>query len=210
MSGWSDFEVSEQHRQELLREADRGRLVRVLREARASRTASRVEERRGEDPAGLEEIEVRWGLLEDEPRVAELLELNGMPRWVAFEDRFIVAEKDGEILAAVRYRTESKRLVLGLLVADPWAGERSLAVALYVGAARLASGMGAKEIRAWAHRYSDYPREAGYYRWRGDWRLDPPRFGGARDELSAGGWRRRFALLGTFAVPFFGAFSARK
>src|SRR5215207_4667525 len=112
MSGWLDFEVSE-HREELLREAERGRLVRALREARASRTASRVEVRRGEDPAGLEESEVRWGLLEDEPRVAELLELNGMPRWVAFEDRFIVAEKDGEILAAVRYRTESKRLVLG-------------------------------------------------------------------------------------------------
>jgi hypothetical protein len=199
MSGWADFEVSEEHRKELLREADRGRLVRELREGRASRTASRVEE-----------IEVRWGLLEDETRVAELLELNGMPRWVAFEDRFIVAEKDGEILAAVRYRTEPKRLVLGLLVADPWAGERSLAVALYVGAGRLALELGATEVRAWADRYSDYPREAGYYRWRGDWRLDAPRFGGVRDELPAGGWRRRFALLGTLAVPFFGAFSARK
>lgn len=202
MSGWADFEASEQHRWELLREADRGRLVRELREEHALS----AEERRGED----QEIGVRWGLPEDELRVAALLELNGMPRWVAFEDRFIVAEKDGEILAALRYRTEPKRLVLGLLVADPWAGERSLAVALYIGAGRLAVELGATEIRAWADRYSDYLREAGYYRWRGDWRLDAPRFGGARDEFPADGWRRRFALLGTLAVPFFGAFSVRK
>ena len=46
------------------------------------------------------------GLLENEVKVAELLELNGMPRWVAFEERFIVAEREGEVLAAVRYRTE--------------------------------------------------------------------------------------------------------
>ena len=47
-------------------------------------------ERRGELLRGAEEIEVRWGLPGDEGGIAELLELNGMPRWVAFEERFIV------------------------------------------------------------------------------------------------------------------------
>ncbi len=47
------------------------------------------------------------------------MELNGMLRPLAFEERFIVAEKKGEVLAAMRYRTERKRLLLGLFVADP-------------------------------------------------------------------------------------------
>ena len=55
-------------------------------------------------------------------------------------------------MAAVRYRTESKRLVLGLLVADPWAGrgpfgvgphgEGRLVAALYAGARGLAAQAG--------------------------------------------------------------------
>ena len=81
-----------------------------------------------------EKIEVRWGLHEDEARIATLLELNGMRRALAFEERFIVAEKGRKILAALRYRTEPKRLLLGLLVSDPWTQERLLAVALYAGA----------------------------------------------------------------------------
>jgi hypothetical protein len=40
-------------------------------------------------------VEVRWGFREDEARVAELLELNGVPRWAAFEERYIVAEEKG-------------------------------------------------------------------------------------------------------------------
>ena len=48
------------------------------------------------------EIKVRWSRLEDEPRIAELLELNGMPRWVAFEEQFIVAEKERKVLAALK------------------------------------------------------------------------------------------------------------
>lgn len=47
------------------------------------------------------ETEVGWGLEEDEDLVAELLDLNGMSRWVAFEERFIVAEEKGEVLAAL-------------------------------------------------------------------------------------------------------------
>jgi predicted GNAT family acetyltransferase len=202
LSGWADFEVSEEHRKGLLREAERWRLVKALREARKAR----AEVRRGEDSGGPEKsgIEVRWGMLEDEAKVAELLELNGMPRWVAFEERYMVAEKDGEILAALRYRTEPKRLVLGLLVTDPWAEERSLAVALYAGAVELAAEMGAREIRAWAERYSDYPREAGYWRRRGDWHLDATRSGTIGEGLPEGRWRRVFGLLGVVAVPFVG------
>ena len=41
-------------------------------------------------------IEVRWGLREDEDSVAGLLELNGMSRPLAFEERFIVAVAEPE------------------------------------------------------------------------------------------------------------------
>ncbi len=201
MNGWAEFGAAKERREELVREAERVRLVRTLREARKARAR-----REGSLSGGLEtgDIEVRWGMAEDEARVAELLELNGMPRWVAFEERFIVAEKDGEVLAALRYRTEPKRLVLGLLVADPWAEERSLAVALYVGVRELALEMGVKEIRALADRYSEYPREAGYRRRRGAWHLEVRRTGMIDEELPRGRWRRVFGVLGIVAVPFVG------
>ena len=109
-------------------------------------------------------VEVRWGLREDEARVAELLELNGMPRWSAFEERYILAGERGEVLAALGYRTASKRLFLGLLVADPWGGERRLAEALYAGALDLAREAGIGEVYARAV-CGDYPGEVGY-RWR--------------------------------------------
>jgi hypothetical protein len=131
------------------------------------------------------------GLLEDEAKVAELLELNGMPRWVAFEERFIVAEREVEGLAAVRYRTEPKRLLLGLLVADPWAGERRLAVDLYAEARRLALELGTSGVVARTDRlHAAYPYEAGYHRWRGGWRIP------------GGGWPRRVALAGAFLAAF--------
>jgi predicted N-acetyltransferase YhbS len=92
-----------------------------------------------------------------------------MPRWISFEERFVVVEKDGKVLGAVRYRTESKRLILGLLVVDPWAGEERLALALYRGAGELAREIGAHEVVASGSRY---PGRAGYrHRGRG-WRLD--------------------------------------
>ena len=204
MHDWAGLELWEERHKELVREAERRRLVRELRKARAE---ERTDEGCVEVPEG---IEVRWGLLEDEPKVAELLELNGMPRWIAFEARYIVAEKDGEILAALRYRTEPKRLLLGLLVSDPGAEERPLAVALYAGAGELAREMGVGEVLARPFPRSDYPREAGYRR-RGsrEWRLDATLIHECREEPPASGWRRAFALLGVLAVPFFGAFSAR-
>src|SRR5918992_2902294 len=163
MHDWAGFGAWEEHHEELLREADERRLARALREARKAR----AEERSGDGYAALRDsgIEVRWGLLEDEPRIADLLELNGMPRWIAFEERYIVAERDGEILAVMRYQTEKKRLMLGLLVSDPWAEEYPLAVALYAGARELAQEMGVGEViaRPFPHA-GDSPREAGYRR----------------------------------------------
>jgi hypothetical protein len=203
---WVDIEVWEEHRRDLLREAEDRRLARELREAR-------VERRSEEASVGLPEgIEVRWGLLEDEPRIAKILELNGIPRWIAFEERYIVAEKDGEILAALRYLTEKERLSLGLLVSDPWAEERPLTVALYAGARELARELGVGEIIARPFPYvGDYLREAGYRRrGRREWLLDVAPASGSRRELPAGGWRRAFALFGALAVPFFGAFSVRQ
>ena len=201
MNGWAEFRAAEERREELMREAERRRLVRTLREARKARAR-----REGSLSGGLgtRDIEVRCGMAEDEAKVAELLELNGIPRWVAFEERFIVAEKDGEVLAALRYRTEPKRLVLGLLVTDPWAEERPLAVTLYAGVREMALEMGVKEIRARADRYSDYPREAGYLRRRGGWHLEVRRSGAIDEDLPRGRWRRVFGLLGIVAVPFVG------
>ena len=203
MHDWAGFGVWEERHKELIREAERGRLARDLREARKARE-------RGDE--GSKVIEVRWGLLEDEGSIADLLELNGMPRWIAFEERYIVAEKDGEILAALRYRTGPKRLLLGLLVGDPWAEERPLTVALYAGAGVLAREMGVREVIARSSPHRNYPREAGYRRrGRHEWRLDSTVTREGREELPAHGWRRAFALLlGALAVPFFGAFSARR
>ena len=207
MRDWASLGVWEERREELMREAEDRRIARELREARRAR----AEDRRGESEL-LEGIEVRWGLLEDEPGIAGILELNGMPRWTAFEERYIVAEKDGRILAALRYRTEAKRLLLGPMVSDPWVGERPLAVALYAGAGELGREMGVGEViaRPLSHA-SDYPREAGYRRrGRHEWRLDATLAPEDRRELPAGGWRRALALFGFLAVPFFGAFSTGK
>jgi hypothetical protein len=146
-------------------------------------------------------VEVRWGLPEDEAKVSQLLELNGMPRWVAFEERFVVAESDGELPAAARYRTEPKRLLLGLLVADPWAEERRIVVALYAGARRLALELGANDIVAGIDRHrAAYPYEAGYHRWGGGWRMDLSRPAERREGPPAGGWRMRIAQMGAFVL----------
>ncbi|MDQ3862741.1 MAG: hypothetical protein M3317_04435 [Actinomycetota bacterium] len=160
------LEMARERQRELLREAEERRHSRALRRAR------RQGEPRGRGgPEGLTGVEVRWGLAEDEPAVAELLELNGVPHWISFEERFLVAHKEGKVLGAVRYKTESKRLVLGLLVVDPWAGEERLAPELYRGAGELAREIGAREVVVSASR-SDYPGRAGYRRRGRGWRLD--------------------------------------
>ena len=203
MRDWAGYGVWEERHKELMREAEGRRLARKLREAR-------VEDRPCEDEL-LEGIEVRWGLLEDETGIADLLELNGKPRWIAFEERYIVAEKEGEILAALRHRPEHKRLLLGLLVSDPGAEERPLAVALYAGAGVKAREMGVREVISRPSPHENYPREAGYHRQgRREWQLDARVVRESREELPPRGWRRAFALLGVFTMPFFGAFSARR
>lgn len=192
MSWWAEDGVSERRR-ELLREAGERRLARLAREGSGSS---------GDDRG----IGVRWGREADDDEVADLLQLNGMPRWIAFEERFVVAERDGKIVAALRYRMEPKKLVLGLLVADPWAGERDLATALYAGAGELAREIGARDVLAQAGAAPDYLAEAGY-RWQGrGWRLDATRPAVRREQLPASGWRRAVAMLGVVAVPFFRPF----
>ena len=153
-------------------------------------------------------IEVRWGLREDETHVEELLALNGEPRTLAFEEHFIVAvaEPEGELLAALSYRTASKRLLLGFFIADPWAEESSVARALYAGAVALAWEAGIGEVHARPSPYGDYQSEV-WYRWcKGEWRVHANLALGGWDELPAGGWRGVFALLGFAPVPFFRAF----
>lgn len=188
MYGMMDIELARERRRELLEEAEGRRLARLV----GSRRAEKRE---------FTGISVRWGLVEDEPAVADLLQLNGVPRWVAFEERFIVAEKGGELLGALRYRTESKRLLLGLLVVDPWVGERRTAVALYSGAVELARELGASEVVAAPAPGADYPEEAGYWRAGRGWSSPVPSEGGERQ---AGFWRTLLHLWGTrAALPFY-------
>lgn len=191
MDHWTHYSAWRERRKELLREAQERQLAREARKAREIFAHSK---------ARAPKVQVRWGLPEDEAKIAELLELNGVPRWVAFEERFIVGEHEDRLLAAVRYRTETKRLILGLLVTDPWSGrgsfgERRLAVALYAGARGLALELGAREILAKTDRAgAGYLREAGYRRWGGGWRLDTTWQPRPRQELPAGGWRRWLRL----------------
>ena len=193
MDYWTHYPSWRERHRELLREAQERRLAREAREARQALARSKRPDM----------VEVRWGLPDDDGEIAELLELNGVPRWVAFEERFVVAERDGKVLAAVRYRTEPKRLLLGLLVVDPWAEERRLAVDLYAGARRLAPELGAREILAKADPHlAAYPHEAGYHRWADGWRMDLTRPVEPREELPAGGWRMRLALLGALVAAF--------
>jgi hypothetical protein len=170
MSSLGDWWFTGRH-QELLREASQERLAQELRRARKT-SAEEPPTSNATAPAG-KRTDVRLGLAEDAPRIAELLELNGMPRWVAFEERFIIAEDDdGKLVAILRFREDSERLYLGLLVTDPWAEEHSVAVALYAGARVMALGLGLREIRARTRQNETHPREAGYRRWRRGWRVD--------------------------------------
>jgi N-acetylglutamate synthase-like GNAT family acetyltransferase len=97
-----------------------------------------------------------------------------MPRWVAFEERFIVAERNGKGAGGAALPDGVKRLLLGLLVVDPWAGEERLARALYAGAGDLARELGVREVIASVAR-AGYAGEAGYRRRGRDWRLDAAR-----------------------------------
>jgi hypothetical protein len=198
MSDPFGIELARERQRELLREAEERRTAGALRRLRRSA---------GEGKRGglveLEGVEVRWGLVEDEAAVAELLELNGMPRWISYEERFIVARRDGKVLGAVRYRMESKRLLLGLLVVDPWAGEERVARVLYAGTADLARELGVEEVAASAVR-GGYPGLAGYRRRGRDWRMNIVPTLDACGEVAKGGWRRVLSMFGELPVPFHG------
>jgi hypothetical protein len=172
-----DLALWRERNEDLLREAEQRRLARELREARRAKR-----------------IEVRWSIPDDEHKIADLLELNGRPRWEAFEERFIVAEEKGKILSALPYQTTSKQLWVGLLITDPWAEERPLAVALYAGAGNLAREIGVGEVLAQPVSYADYPYEVGYLRCGSWWWLDTTRLADP-SKPPAGRWRRMVALL---------------
>ena len=195
-----DLERARERRDELLREAEERRIAGTLRRARRD-----VGEGEHSEPSRLEGVEVRWGLAREESAVADLLELNGMPRWIAFEERFVVAKKEGKVLGALRYRTESKRLLLGLLVVDPWAGEERLARALYCGAGDLAREIGTGEVIASVSQ-AGYPGSAGYRRWGRSWRLDVGAPLNHCGQITASGWRRLSSLLADLVGPFYRTF----
>ena len=184
-----DLEIARERREDLLREARERGTARALRKARRN-----VRETRRGVTRELKGVEVNWGLAEEEPVVADLLELNGIPRWVAFEERFIVAQKNGKVLGAVRYRMESKRLLLGLLVVDPWVGEERIALALYRSAGDLAREIGAGEVIASVSQV-DYPGRAGYRRRGRGSRLDVTHGSGA------GGRQRLLGMFGALSIP---------
>jgi hypothetical protein len=188
-----DLEIAGQRQQDLLREARERRIAAPLLKARRG-----VDEDGRGVPKEPENVQVRWGLAEDDVAVADLLELNGMPRWVAFEERFIVAQKDGKVLGGVRYRMESKRLLLGLLVVDPWAGEERMALALYRGAGDLAREIDAREVIASESR-ADYLHRSGYHRRGHGWGLDVTR------GTEADGGQRPSGMFGLLARPFYRA-----
>ena len=81
---WARYRAWRERRRRLLREQQDRALERERRRAREAFA-----------PAGVPtDAEVRWGLAGGEEGIAELLELHGIPRWVAFEERFIVAERN--------------------------------------------------------------------------------------------------------------------
>ena len=169
MSYLPDFWVAWGRHEELLREAGRERLARELRRAREACGEEPPSNDARPDVAG--RMVARRGLAEDSFRIAKLLELHGMPRWVAFEERFIVAERGGRIVAVLRFREDLRWLYLGLLVTDPRTDEDSSAESLYAGARMVARELGVREIRAGTRRHEAPLARAGYRKGREGWRL---------------------------------------
>lgn len=175
----ADLWFADRHR-ELLREASQQRLVREAQRARKGRSRAEKAQTRTplvhpmlprRTPAKKRPV-VRLGLARDAPRIAVLLELNGMPRWVAYEERFIIAEEEGQLVAVVRFREDAEGLHLGLFVTDPWAREGPSVTALYAGAGTIAQGLGLRKVRARPRGHETLLRKAGYRRCRGGWWLD--------------------------------------
>ena len=149
-------------------------------------------------------MELWCSRLEDETRIAALLEFHGVPSRLAEEEKFLVAQRNGEgILAALEYRVEASGLMLGRLVTDPRVKERPLARALYTEAYALAMSLGITEIRARPTLYGDYPYDVGYWRWGRNWHCCATEPLVLRGILPERGWRRMLALWRVFSAPSF-------
>jgi len=195
MGRWADYRAWRKRREELLaEEQDRA----LAREARRMREAFASAE--GGEPA----VEVRWGLAEDGARIADLLELNGMPRWVAFEELFVVADERGEVTAAVRYRIGRERLLLGLLVADPWRDRGALAEVLYSGARELAWESGIPRVVARGPENPHPEQEADFCRGGRDLQADATAVSASFPRPSGCPWRRARSFCGRLAISAFG------
>jgi hypothetical protein len=115
---------------------------------------------------------------------------------MAAEERFLIASSGGEVFAALEYRVEPPRLLLGLLVSNPLASEQLPARVLYAEAHAFARETGLEEVRAAPPVYGDYPYEVGRRRRHGCWKLEADTPRELRAELPEGGWRRVLALWG--------------
>lgn len=166
MSGLLDCLLARARREELLHEAGQKRLAGAGRSPEEIKPAADFEE---------SHVEVRRGSAEDMLRISDFLEFNGIPRWVAFEERFIVAEEGGRLVAAMRFREDPEKLRLGLLAIGPFPGQRRLAVALYSGAKAMACGLGLGEVRIHGDSHRTHPRAAGFHRCESGWRMDVAR-----------------------------------
>jgi hypothetical protein len=170
MSYLPDFWFAWGRHRDLLQEADRERWS---GQPRCTRKAGERETPvKAASAAAPVRTEVRRGLGEDQCRVAELLELCGIPRWVAFEERFILAERDERVVAVLHFRQDLGLLHLGLLVADPRVEEGALEVSLYTGARKIARELGVKEVRAGTQANEAHLARAGYRKGSEGWRLD--------------------------------------
>ena len=170
MSYLPDFWFAWGRHKDLLREADREWWAGQLR---SMQKAGERETPTDNASAGASvRTDVRLGLAEDAPRVAELLELRGIPRWVAFEEHFILAERGRRVVGVLRFRQEVGWLHLGLLVTNPQCDEGPLVRRLYAGARTVARELGVREIRARTRRHGVHLARAGYREGRGGWRLD--------------------------------------
>ncbi|WP_273841618.1 hypothetical protein [Rubrobacter calidifluminis] len=144
------------------------------------------------------ELEVRWSQPEDRARIADLLEVEDLPRWLAWREQFLVAERGGEIVGALEYRMAHGQIVLGIMASDLFVDERAVARALYSEALAMAWVVGARQVRALPTMRGDYPAEAGYRKWNRVWRggpVRPPRHDGSHGR-EGGLVRRVLYLLG--------------
>jgi hypothetical protein len=128
--------------EELLREAARARLVGRLRRVREGGEPSI-----GRTVGVREKTEVRLGRDDDAAQISRLLDLRGVPSWVALEERFLVAERGGRIVAVARFRQDGQWLYLGFFATNPRTDEGSLAACLNSGARAVARELGLRGVR---------------------------------------------------------------